>query len=72
MVSNIFETIGEVVTEYVSVVTSMFGGIIDVFYTAGVEGAPGSLTLLGTLLLIGIGIGIVKWGFNLVYRLVRL
>lgn len=72
MVGNIFETIGEVVTEYVSVVTSMFGGIIDVFYTTGAEGGAGSLTLLGTLLLIGIGIGIVKWGFNLVYRLVRL
>lgn len=72
MVGNIFETIGEVVTEYVSVVTSMFGGIIDVFYTAGTDGGAGSLTLLGTLLLIGIGIGIVKWGFNLVYRLVRL
>lgn len=67
MVVDIFETVGEVITSYISAITSMFSSLISIFYAQET-----GLTLMGVLLLIGLGIGIVKWGFNLVYRLIRL
>lgn len=66
MVTQIFETIGSVISSYVTAISTMFSSLIEIFYKEN------ALTLMGTLLLIGLGIGVVKWGFNLVYRLVRL
>ena len=66
MVSAIFDTIAEVLTEYVSAITNVFEGVINIFYKSET-----GLTLMGTLLLIGIGVGIVVWAFNLVKGLIR-
>ena len=67
MVAELFEVISEVMSSYVTAITSMFTSLINIFYVDGT-----GFTLLGILVLIGFGIGIVKWGFNLVKGLVRL
>lgn len=66
MVGAIFDVIAEVLTEYVSAITNVFEGVINIFYQSDT-----GLTLMGTLLLIGIGVGIVVWAFNLVKGLIR-
>lgn len=67
MVSEIFTTIGEVITSYVGAISNMFSGLIAIFYVEGT-----GLTLIGTLLLLAVGIGIVVWGFNMVVNLINL
>lgn len=67
MVGHIFETIGQVLTEYVTAISGVFQNIISIFYNAET-----GLTLLGTLVLIGFGIGVVVWAFNLVRNLISL
>lgn len=67
MVQSIFETIGDVLTEYVTAISGVFQNLINIFYNAET-----GLTLMGTLLLIGVGIGIVVWAFNLVRNLISL
>lgn len=68
MVGSIFDTIGEVLTEYVSVISGMFESLVKIFYNSETN----TLTLFGTLFLIAVGIGIVAWGFNLVRNLINL
>lgn len=67
MVGHIFETIGQVLSEYVTAISGVFQNLINIFYNAET-----GLTLMGTLLLIGVGIGIVVWAFNLVRNLISL
>lgn len=67
MVGDIFTTIGEVIAGYIEAISSMFNSLIAIFYSA-----EGGLTLIGTLLLLAVGIGIVVWGFNMVVNLINL
>lgn len=67
MVSAIFTTIGEVLTNYAGLLPALFVDIVEIFYVA-----ESGLTMMGVLLLIGIGFGIVKWAFNLVKGLIRI
>lgn len=67
MVVDIFGTIGEVITAYIGSITNMFTGLVAIFYVEET-----GLTLLGTLLLLAVGIGIVVWGFNMVVNLINL
>ena len=68
MIAEIFETIVDVVTEYTSVLQNLFEGLVEIFY----DDATTSLTLLGTLALIAVGVGIVAWAFGLVKSLFRM
>ena len=67
MVAKIFETIGEVIAGYVDAISDMFTSLISIFYVQET-----GLTLIGTLLLLAVGIGIVVWGFNMVVNLINL
>lgn len=51
-------TITQVWTEIMTWVTTSLGQVQDVFYTAGVDGATGSLTFLGVLAVISVAIGV--------------
>jgi hypothetical protein len=62
MVADIFETIADVVAAYISVLTNSFEGLVEIFYNSTTE----SITLLGTLALIAVGVGIATFAFNLV------
>jgi hypothetical protein len=66
MIAEIFETIQDVVDAYVSVLQNLFEGLVEIFYT------DSALTLLGTLALIAVGVGIVAWAFGLVKSLFRM
>lgn len=67
MVADIFKTIGDVIAGYVDAISDMFTSLIAIFYVDGT-----GLTLIGTLLLLAVGIGIVVWGFNMVVNLINL
>jgi hypothetical protein len=68
MIAEIFDTIVAVVTEYITVLQGLFEGLVEIFY----DSATTSLTLLGTLALIAVGVGIVAWAFGLVKSLFRM
>jgi hypothetical protein len=68
MIAEIFETIVAVVQEYITVLQGLFEGLVEIFY----DSATTELTLLGTLALIAVGVGIVAWAFGLVKSLFRM
>jgi hypothetical protein len=68
MVAEIFDTILDVVTEYITILQGLFEGLVEIFY----DSANTTLTLLGTLALIAVGVGIVAWAFGLVKSLFRM
>jgi cell division protein FtsX len=68
MLATIFGTISDVVAEYTLVITSVFEGLVEIFY----DSTGNALTLLGTLALIAVGVGIVAWAFGLVKSLFRM
>lgn len=71
MVSNIFQTIGEAITNFAQVLGNGFTNLIQLFYiTTPAEGQTAGLTPLGILMLIGAGVGIVYWAFTLVRSLI--
>lgn len=52
--------------EVVTFVTSIFGNITALFYTAPVGDTPGSLTFVGTLAVIMAGVAIMLLVWNLI------
>jgi hypothetical protein len=68
MLAQIFTTIQDVVTAYVTVLQNLFEGLVEIFY----DTASSTITLLGTLALIAVGVGIVAWAFGLVKSLFRM
>lgn len=71
MIGEIFETIGSSISGFMTNIQSMFSGITALIWTPASSGDGGSLTLLGTLLLITAGVSLVIFGFNFITRLVR-
>ena len=63
---NIFDVVGGTVEEYLNVVVDLFNEVVELFYV------DNKLTILGVLLVFTFGIGIVKFGFNLIKSLLRL
>jgi hypothetical protein len=50
------------------VLQNLFEGLVEIFY----DSSTSSITLLGTLALIAVGVGIVAWAFGLVKSLFRM
>lgn len=65
MVADIFEVIGEAITNFAGVLGNGFSGLLAIFYDNN------AVTAVGILALIGLGVGIVYWCFALVMRLFR-
>lgn len=61
MVGDIFAVIGQTVSEFVATLVSGVNGLIPLIYNA----TDGAFTIVGTLLLIAVGMGIVYWCFRL-------
>lgn len=72
MITEIFETLGNIINGVISAFVKVFEGISAVFYTPGVGESPGSLTIIGVLALLGLGFALARWGFNLVLRLIKM
>lgn len=70
MISQIFGQLSDIVKAFVSVVTDLFGSVVNIFYTPGAGETPGSLTVVGTLSLIALGTGLVIWAFYFIKRLI--
>lgn len=69
MVAELFTTIGSVITNFAQVLGNGFQSLVGIFYTTGENGG---LTLVGTLCLVGLGIGIVYWAFRMIKGLIHL
>lgn len=66
IITSIFEAISAVVTGFLDVLSSLFDGVISLFWTTAEGG--GSLTTLGVILLIGVATPLVFWGLNWVVK----
>lgn len=71
MVSAIFQALTDIATSFVSTLTSVFQNVVALIWTPGTGSDPGSLTVLGTLLLIAMGTGLVLWAFYFIRSLIR-
>jgi len=67
MVAEIIETITAWVTGMISAVVEAIQGVVPIFYNA----TDSSLTFIGVLALMGLGIGIVSLGIGFVQRLIK-
>lgn len=68
IITDIFAALVSIVNGFVSVLVAGFDGIIQIFYDASPEG--GGLTVLGVLLLIGLGMGLVYFVFRFIRGLI--
>lgn len=75
MVSEIFNVMTEALEGFFGVLSGGITNVVNLFYTKPVGEAPGGFTFLGTILLIGLGIGLVwtliKWISGLVRNVAR-
>lgn len=65
LVTEIFDEAGHAVTGFTGVLNDGMSGVTQLFY------ANGQLTVLGTLLVVGIGVGVVYFGFRLIRSLLH-
>lgn len=73
MTSQIFDTIGDAVTAFITMLGNGLQSIVALFWTAPTtEGGAGSFTFLGVLALIGAGVGLVYWIFYLIRGMLRI
>ena len=72
MVTQIFSVLGEIASGFASLLVDLFGAVVSIFYTAptGSE-TTGSLTVVGILMLIGLGTGLVICAFKYIRSLIR-
>ena len=71
MIGQIFNTIQSAVTSFITTLISAVNGIVTLFWTAPTEtGGTGELTFLGTIMLIGAGVGLVYWAFYFIRNVI--
>lgn len=70
-ITAIFGAGGAAVTGFLSVLVSLFTGLIDIFWATGVDGTGGQLTILGAILIVGAMSPLVIWGLNWLVRFFR-
>lgn len=63
----IWDTVVETITGFVGTISNVFAGIGAIFY----DDAEG-LTIMGALALLGFVVLVVRWGFSLVLRLIKI
>ncbi len=68
LVTKIFTTITEIVTGVVDAMIAVFTSIADIFYNS----TTSELTIVGIFALLGFGVGLARWGFNLVLKLIKM
>lgn len=64
---NIFATVSQVISGFITSIGTIFSRIVDAFYTEA-----NGLTLLGVLALLGFAVALVRWGFSLILRLIKM
>ena len=71
MVSAIFAQLTSGASSFVDFLTGLFQNVIAIFYTAGSQGAAGTLTDLGVLLVTAISVGFVYMGIRWITKLIK-
>lgn len=75
IVQGVFDVIDSTLTKFFAVVGTGIDEVVTLFYEVGTEADPGGFTFLGTLLMIGLGVGLVwtliKWISGLVRNVAR-
>lgn len=61
IVGAIFEGLGTIISQFVTLIVSLFQSVTEIFY---VSGAEGGLTVIGSLMLIGVAVGLFWFGFR--------
>lgn len=69
MISAIFQAVGDAITAFATNIASAVQSVTSMFVTE--SSGTYSLTVLGTLLLIAVGVGLVFWAFRLIKGLVK-
>lgn len=73
MIVDIFAFITDAVGWFTDTIVTLFGQIATLFViTDPVSGDVSGLTFVGILALIGFGIALVRWGFSLIMRLMKM
>lgn len=72
VVTSIFEVLGTIITQLVSLIGDLFEGVVTIFYKAGESGAAGELTFVGVLALVGVGVGLFWLGFGFIRNLIKM
>ena len=67
MINQVLETVTAWVTGFTTMFVSIFENLVKIFYTA-----EGGVTLVGTLSLAGLGIGLVYFAYRVIRKLIRL
>ena len=67
MITQILQTVTAWVTGFTTMFVDIFEGLVKIFYTA-----EGGVTLVGTLALAGLGIGLVYFAYRVIRKLIRL
>lgn len=71
MISVIFEAVADSVTAFATAVGNAVTSVAEMFIVQDATTHAYSLTMLGTLLLIGVGAGLLFWGFRLIHGLIK-
>lgn len=69
MLNNIFTTLSDIVSQFTTLLVSLFDNVVKIFYTTNETG--GELTIVGTLMLVGLGTSLVIWGYKFIRSLIR-
>lgn len=69
MVSALIEVVQSWVTSFANMFVSIFESLVGIFYKSGEQGG---ITLVGTLALAGLGIGLVYFAYRVIRNLMRL
>ena len=67
MVTKIIEVVGQWVTSFTTMFVNIFETLVGIFYNAET-----GITLIGTLSLAGLGIGLVYFAYKVIRRLMKL
>ena len=68
MIQELFDSIGIIVTNFASTLKDVFTAGLSLIY----DSAETTLTPVGILLLLGLGTGLLIWGFKFIRRLIRI
>lgn len=72
MLSQIFETLSQGASSFITFFKTLLENVITIFYTAGAEGAAGTLTDVGILTIVGVSVSFVLFGLRWITKLIKL
>lgn len=69
MIENLFSTLTDIISAFGTMLGSLFQNIVNLIYDTSTDG--GGLTAFGTIVLIGLGTGLVLWGIKFILSYIK-